>query len=145
MIETKRYIEVWVAAATAAAVGLLLGACARIKPEDPIDRAPQACCTSSDFQLKNFKGCRVSGGECRASKNERFWMRGYVVCGPVDKVNCEGGRCCSYEAQYDPNLSEPVEDWKPPGSPAEEPPATQTPSPAPSADDDDPEAPLPPG
>jgi hypothetical protein len=98
------------------AAGMLLGgACSVIKPEASIERTPQACCTWGDFQLQHFKGCRIPTRDCRASKGERYWMRGYVTCGPVDEANCDGGRCCSYKPQYADDLAEPIENWSPPG------------------------------
>lgn len=98
------------------AAGVLMGgACSVVKPEQPVERTPEACCTWGDFQLQHFKGCRIPTRDCRASKGERYWMRGYVSCGPVDEASCDGGRCCSYKPQYDANLAEPVENWSPPG------------------------------
>lgn len=94
---------------------LLAGACSRINPEEPVERTPMACCTWGDFKLQNFKGCRIPTRDCRSSKGERYWMRGYVTCGPVDEASCDGGRCCSYKPQYDEGLAEPIENWKPPG------------------------------
>jgi hypothetical protein len=97
------------------ALSLWVGACSRINPEEPVERTPQACCTWGDFRLQNFKGCRIPTRDCRSSKGERYWMRGYVTCGAVDEANCDGGRCCSYKPQYDEGLAEPIENWKPPG------------------------------
>jgi len=94
---------------------LSLGGCRQIQPEAAVEGIPQACCTSADPKLQDFKGCRIPQRSCKSRKGEKFWMRGSVSCGPVDEAQCAGGRCCSYRAQYDANLSEPVENWAPPG------------------------------
>jgi hypothetical protein len=93
-------------------LGLLFGAC-RVSPEVSVEGAPEACCTKSDRQLQNFKGCRV-GSRCR--KAEKFWMQGLVSCGPVDEAACEGGRCCHYEQLYDPNAGVPYGSEAAPGA-----------------------------
>jgi len=97
------------------ALGVLLAGCRGIKPEASVEGYPQACCTSADAKLENFKGCRLTGGNCKARKDERWWMRGDVACGPVDEGNCAGGRCCHYRKRYDPSINQPIENWAPPG------------------------------
>ncbi len=130
------------------ALGLLLG-CHPVKPEVSIEGAPQACCLSADPTLQNFKGCRIPRRRCKSRQGEKFWMRGAVSCGPVDEQQCEGGRCCAYQQQYDPNLTEPIENWAPPGheqptnnvtdpdAPAQHdlPPPAANPAPAPATED----------
>lgn len=88
-------------------LGVPLGGCRTIKADATVDGAPEACCTKADFELKSFMGCRIPGRRC--SGDEKFWMRGHVVCGAVDEAQCEGGRCCSYEPQYDPDLGKPTQ------------------------------------
>ncbi|MCA9653628.1 MAG: hypothetical protein H6712_07755 [Myxococcales bacterium] len=95
-------------------LGLLCG-CHSIKPEASIEGAPQACCTIADPQLKSFKGCRIPHRNCKSRQGEKWWMRGSVSCGPVDEANCDGGRCCTYQQQYDPSIGAPIENWAPPG------------------------------
>ncbi len=75
------------------------GGCTKIKKDEPVEHAAQACCTEADEQLQHFKGCAVTRGNCR--REERWWMRGYVVCTAVDEANCAGGRCCEYRPQHD--------------------------------------------
>lgn len=97
-------------------LALALPACTAIKDDVSVDGAPQACCTTADSKLKEFEGCRIlQRGSCKARKGEKFWMRGHVVCGPVNEEECDGGRCCTYKPQYDPGINEPVENWAPPG------------------------------
>lgn len=96
-------------------LGLLLPGCRGVRPDASVERAPQACCTSADSKLQRFKGCRLARGNCRSLRHEKFWMRGHVVCGPVDEDACEGGRCCRYEPQYDASINRPIENWAPPG------------------------------
>jgi hypothetical protein len=96
-------------------LGVLLTGCPRVKPDVSVEGVPQACCASADSKLQSFKGCRIPSRGCKARKGEKFWMRGDIACTPVDAGECEGGRCCKYRPQYDPNLSEPVENWAPPG------------------------------
>jgi len=94
---------------------LLLAACTGIKPDASVEGYPQACCTIADPKLENFKGCRITPGNCQRRKAEKWWMRGDVACGPVDEAACEGGRCCHYRKQYDPSINQPIENWAPPG------------------------------
>lgn len=96
-------------------LGLLAPGCRAVKPDASVEGAPQACCTTADFKLENFKGCRIPQRSCRSRKGEEFWMRGNVWCGPVDAGQCEGGRCCSYRPQYDPSLGKPIESSAPAG------------------------------
>jgi hypothetical protein len=97
------------------ALGLLLPGCRAVKPDASVEGYPQACCTSADPTLENFKGCRLTGGNCKRRQGEKWWMRGDVACGPVDAAACEGGRCCHYRQQYDPSIGQPIENWAPPG------------------------------
>lgn len=95
---------------------LVLPGCRVVKPEVSVEGVPQACCGSADSKLQTFKGCRIlPRGSCKSRHGEKFWMRGDIACGPVDEAQCEGGRCCKYRPQYDADLSEPVENWAPPG------------------------------
>lgn len=96
-------------------LGVLLTGCQRLKPDVSVEGVPQACCASADNKLQSFKGCRIPSRGCKARQGEKFWMRGDIACGPEDPGACEGGRCCKYRPQYDPNLSEPIENWAPPG------------------------------
>lgn len=89
--------------------------CRPVPPEASVEGVPQACCTEGDTELQNFAGCRIPTRKCRSRRGEKWWMRGSVHCGPVDEANCAGGRCCSYQPQYNPDLSEPIENWAPPG------------------------------
>lgn len=94
---------------------LLLPACRTIKPDASVEGFPQACCTTADPKLQSFEGCRLTGGNCKIRKGEKWWMRGDVACGPVDEASCEGGRCCHYRQRYDPSINQPIENWAPPG------------------------------
>jgi hypothetical protein len=97
-------------------LALALPGCSVIKDDASVDGAPQACCSAADSKLKEFEGCRIlHRGSCKARKGEKFWMRGHVMCGPVNEAECAGGRCCTYKPQYDPGINEPVENWAPPG------------------------------
>jgi hypothetical protein len=97
-------------------LALALPGCSVIKDDASVDGAPQACCRAADSQLKEFEGCRIlHRGSCKARRGEKFWMRGHVMCGPVNEAECAGGRCCTYKPQYDPGINEPVENWAPPG------------------------------
>jgi hypothetical protein len=87
------------------AVGLLLGCGGHYKPTQPVELAPEACCTIGDMELQHFQGCRVGGRRCK--KGEIYWMQGSVTCGPVDEANCAGGRCCHYKPRYRPGLGTP--------------------------------------
>ncbi|MCX4244620.1 hypothetical protein [Paraliomyxa miuraensis] len=113
-----------------------LGGCRTIKADAPVEGAAEACCTHADFELKNFEGCRIPGRHCGGE--EKFWMRGNVVCGPVDAAQCEGGRCCSYRPIYDPSLGQSVspEDAAAtqPDAPASSEPAEPAPTPPPPAE-----------
>ena len=141
--------------------------CTAVKKDEPVEHAPQACCTEADAQLQHFKGCAVSRRNCR--REERWWMRGFVTCGPVDEANCAGGRCCEYRPQYDAGVGEGAaaagegedggaadDGGTPEADPADAGPApeaeaevpedageAEAPAPAPEADGEDPEAPLP--
>lgn len=92
----------------AALLGLAAGACTAVKKEASVEFAPQACCTEADAELQHFKGCRLPRRNCH--KEEKWWMRGHVTCGPVDEASCAGGRCCEYKAQYDPSVGKPAEE-----------------------------------
>ncbi len=95
---------------------LSLPGCRVVSADVSVEGVPQACCASADPKLQSFKGCRLlQRGQCKSGADEKFWMRGDIACGPVDEAQCEGGRCCNYRPQYDPNLSEPIENWAPPG------------------------------
>jgi hypothetical protein len=96
-------------------LGVLLAACSGFKPDVAVEGYPQACCTSADPKLENFKGCRLTSGNCKQRRHEKWWMRGDVACGPVDEGQCEGGRCCHYRKQYDPSINRPIENWAPEG------------------------------
>lgn len=87
-------------------IGLLLGTgCrARYDASEPIQAIPQACCSTGDPELKHFEGCRPTG-RCKAG--EPYWMRGAIMCGPVDETACSGGRCCEYRV---PEASTPEPD-----------------------------------
>jgi hypothetical protein len=87
------------------AFALLVGCGGRHQPTEPVERAPEACCTAGDMQLQKFAGCRVGGRRC--GEREVYWMRGAVTCGPVDAGNCAGGRCCEYRPRYDPSIGAP--------------------------------------
>jgi hypothetical protein len=97
-------------------LGLAPGCGGRHPPTQPVDRAPEACCTDADEQLQQFAGCRV-GGRCRQS--EVFWMRGAVTCGPVDEASCANGRCCHYRPRYNPDLGAPADADETPEPPGE--------------------------
>jgi len=94
---------------------LLLPGCRTIKPDASVEGYPQACCTTADPKLQSFEGCRLTGGNCKIRKGEKWWMRGDIACGPVDEASCEGGRCCHYRQRYDPSINQPIENWAPPG------------------------------
>lgn len=97
------------------ALGPALGGCRTIKADASVEGIPQACCTTADPKLENFKGCRLPQRSCKSRRGEKFWMRGDVACGPVDEAACEGGRCCTYRPQYDASIGKPIENWAPPG------------------------------
>ncbi len=114
----------------AALLGVLGGAaCGGRYKSTEAASAPEACCTWSDPELKNFRGCRVGGRHC--TRGEIYWMQGAVRCGPVDEANCDGGRCCHYEPRYRPGLGQPGPQTTPPEDPA----APPSEPPAPTPDD----------
>lgn len=119
----RRLLFPYVRAAGVTVVAFIAGAlvpagCGRISPTEPIPQIDQACCAEGDTKLQTFKGCIVGRKNC--PKSHKWWMRGQVECTAVDEEACAGGRCCNYAQQYDKDLNEPLEDWAPPGFPAED-------------------------
>lgn len=75
-------------------VAMSVGCRSRDLTKSPLGGHIELCCRSASDDHASFRGCRATN---KCWSNEPVWVRGPLMCGPVEAETCEGARCCSLD------------------------------------------------